>query len=1163
MTTSHLAAQDSSRTTELARSASYQHIPQLNPPTDENTSIKRNLSEVNLSHPSTARQSQPSREDVETGKNILRQSSLRSQRNHTHKKTSSPGNSISLAPNGSISNGDAFSSNITSSLSRPKKSNLKPSSFSGLTLRPWKSSRSPSPSQGSEQANTPTKVPEEKPVVESGRAANMSGQVATDTMVTHHFESNVPAVLSKRNRRPASTIAPKPKPVAETAGKIPRTPSLQSLRRRPSLERIAASVGLKKDVPPLPQTKIPSSNLLKPDGQKKKDELWHVFRGLDADYQKYARSSNPLRVSGLHANNSDRFHSKSTSLKANVVRSSLLPCLARYSSHPSNQHLRPEDLDRRTNILNKWWTGLLELLNGRNSQSVTGVDRPAYLEAIISIMARPEWRISRSSQSSSSTPTATPKGHLPARSHTSLESTGSDFLAESIHHNVRNIFNQNLLSQMAYAIDRMSVRHTPSSLVAFCGKTCAYAFFFCRDVADVLVRLWNIPAGTLRRVLNTFDAEYNPAIKHARSEEISSHFPSAVRSLSLSAHSSLIRYLRRNVPIPFAASNINWFGPWVPRWAGRDTDLFSVFVKQFYILATEFLPSAIDPTKRAYIPGFIPIQAQILTIFHNTLSKHNRLQPTDALHNTTSATFDDLIDGADASATALPIRPPNSVLLMSECRLILAVRDFLADDAISPATKQLYVESFCKILHLGTRTTSLFDHNSCFSLCDFVEELISIIPPYCRATDQTDLLHWDFWLDVINQMLKSNNALTEVRTIAFIFAVWNEIGHYSQIKERLCLDLLLDEKVFKQYFTHWSPMVRGYYQRLLCWRVARHDGDQFSLDTRIYQTLSERLGEVWTCFTAHQAAAEKGLVVPLSTSPCTPAPGRRIIIIRNDYYMPSPNMFVCLDNIAPPSLSTRPSLDIELGTVKTSHRKSGGNPESSPPQIKKTWKMLRTMFKNPANPKPGEVTPPGSSSAEDGNTSFAVDVPNGTHGSKARSAGHENGGKSEVTPDASRQLYTFRFCLEWVDRLKWPNRNRPLYPPSLPAPARLYLHSLQKNPINHSDSSLGSMSNSLSDTGSENGSELDSVEELLVSSLLDSTMQVGPLESNTTSSKSETNPLPTVKHSSTNTYVGRALAEWAMIVSECDNFFERRRNEGIPNDRMVEVPTLGVDSFRK
>lgn len=46
-------------------------------------------------------------------------------------------------------------------------------------------------------------------------------------------------------------------------------------------------------------------------------------------------------------------------------------------------------------------------------------------------------------------------------------------------------------------------------------------------------------------------------------------------------------------------------------------------------------------------------------------------------------------------------------------------------------------------------------------------------------------------------------------------------------------------------------------------------------------------------------------------------------------------------------------------------------------------------------------------------------------------------------------------------------------------------------------------------------------------------------------------------------YAGRALAEWMQIVGECNNFVERRRSEGVPTLKWVEVPTLGVEGFRK
>lgn len=182
---------------------------------------------------------------------------------------------------------------------------------------------------------------------------------------------------------------------------------------------------------------------------KKKDELWSVFRSLDGDYVKFA--------------------SKTTAMKANVVRSTLMPFLTAYATHPSNRTLRPEDLDRRTNILNKWWTGLLEMLHGRNNQSISGTDRPVILDGIAGIMERPEWRLAPSPFC----PVDQRLKETSARfnqSTTSISSTSSGFLAESVHHNVRNIFIQNLCSQMAFVVDKMSLRNASASLVAFCGK---------------------------------------------------------------------------------------------------------------------------------------------------------------------------------------------------------------------------------------------------------------------------------------------------------------------------------------------------------------------------------------------------------------------------------------------------------------------------------------------------------------------------------------------------------------------------------------------------------------------------------------------------------------------------------------------------------------------
>ena len=56
---------------------------------------------------------------------------------------------------------------------------------------------------------------------------------------------------------------------------------------------------------------------------------------------------------------------------------------------------------------------------------------------------------------------------------------------------------------------------------------------------------------------------------------------------------------------------------------------------------------------------------------------------------------------------------------------------------------------------------------------------------------------------------------------------------------------------------------------------------------------------------------------------------------------------------------------------------------------------------------------------------------------------------------------------------------------------------------------------------------------------------------------------PPEKHLAASKYSGIALAEWAKVVDECQNFYERRRIEGVISPRFVETPTLGVESFRR
>ena len=477
---------------------------------------------------------------------------------------------------------------------------------------------------------------------------------------------------------------------------------------------------------------------------------------------------------------------------------------------------------------------MLEILNGKNNQSLSGTDRPVFLEAVIGIMTRPEWRIPF--------PTAQQDGGLTESlkyaASTSISeisegsgSSGSDFLVESIHHNIRNIFVQNLLSQMAFVVERMSMRHAPASLVAFCGKACAYAFFFCPGVADILARLWNIPPATFRRIFAESTQSRHGNLR-TYTQDLSASFPIALRHLAFHSHIQLQRYLRRKPEAPLNTTSIPWHGPWIARWCGRDTDLFFVFAKYIHILYAEYLPPETEKTNRYLAPGLLLIHAQLLVAIEDTIYKQSIQQMPEAPYTAAAITFDDFIESPDASTSSHSLGSGrNSHRSMAENRLIILLRDFLSESSADPNRAQLlYAETFCELLKVSAQRISIFDHNACFLLCDFVEEVIPIITRYAQSID-TELFDWNFWLDVCRRMMQSHNSLTEVRVFSFIYSVWGTWASTEERKAALCLGYLLHEPVFFHYFNHWSPMVRAYFQRLLCWRIGRYHGDPSALDS--------------------------------------------------------------------------------------------------------------------------------------------------------------------------------------------------------------------------------------------------------------------------------------------------------------------------------------------
>ena len=260
---------------------------------------------------------------------------------------------------------------------------------------------------------------------------------------------------------------------------------------------------------------------------------------------------------------------------------------------------------------------------------------------------------------------------------------------------------------------------------------------------------------------------------------------------------------------------------------------------------------------------------------------------------------------------------------------------------------------------------------------------------------------------------------------------------------------------------------------------------------------------VWNYFLkeAPHSKADK----PYSTSPCNPAPGRRIIIIRTDNHNPASNAFLTLDGFPPISSTTQTaslrnsSPRIRLAPVDTKSQipndetKRGRNISDSEDGYSK-WSLLRSVL----------------TTSRSRSRSPNMPISNHEKGASPEFSGKNSPGSSSENILLNRNM-SFKFSLEWLDRKAPVNGNMRLHCPQLPSHAQTFLDATN---------------------------DLHDPHEFI---RFDSTLLTREVIQ----------------------YTGRALAEWSVLINECQNFFQRRKHEGVPSDEWVETPTLGVESMKK
>ncbi|RYP75535.1 hypothetical protein DL770_007388 [Monosporascus sp. CRB-9-2] len=1037
-----------------------------------------------------------------------------------------------------------------------RKSRMVADSFTSFARRSWMAtSRSPPPGDRKEE-------PEDAPDARARRERSGSLSTALSRKMTRRqtnttvdgaeekaadSRGKLGSYLTKIKQKPQAALAK-----AKNSSGLASSASSSSSLAPGSVDTRLSHASEKSTRAP------PDDVAAAPKIPRARDPLWSLFKDLESDYGKFRSKSGPARMT--------------------IVRSALLPFLKNTASHTSTKLLRHEDLERRAVILNKWWSGMLEMLDGKNECSVAGADRPTLIEVVTLVMMRPEWR--------QGTPTFTPfsdrgprerektrarVGTNASSSDGSIGSTDSEYFAESAAHNVRTMFANNLITQMGIVVDKLSLRHAPLALVNFAGKTCAYAFFFAPGMADVLVGLWALKADAIRRVADEFRL---PRLgKREGGGEVVGLFPPNLAGLAWSSMKTITSTLRQTPKPPVAAAKVPWRGPWVSRWRGRETDLFFIFCKYYYILAEEFMPPELPLVEKAWAPGFVLVNAQILSVLDSTLRREQSAQPG------LGPALADAATGVDALAMPLPLAAANNALKgMNDNRLIVLLKDILSSASIRLSdARHTFAEAFMLSMKASAKRISQYDHSACFLLCDFLEEAL---PAFDNFVDERrpglNYVDWPFWLQAWQRVLESNHSMSEIRILSLLFSLWDAIASDPARKEQFCAGWLLTPEIFSKFFTNWCPMVRAYYMRLLCWRICRDTGNADDSDA-IFLLVSSRLKTTWSHYLWLKQDAEKKGRFPPSTAPSYPAPGKRFMIIRTEAPAPQPGLVVGFDHfmntVAQPETTGSPASVFDaLDSL-----------DSPASESKKKWGILGRVLS-----LTGNSTPVNGLDAARRDTAM----------SRIKPTPPPKSPTSTVTPPASDTdsmgsatfetlRYVFKFVLSWNTLGTTAPPNRILTRPRLPAPAQSWVSSRDPNgapppppagPPAPTRAFSGSARAGLVHSA-RNADPADvSPTPYRISMSFDSGDGFDPLSPVDRSSFDQqasanavtptqepiTRPVePEGASAAAVKYAGRALAEWGLVVGECNGFIDRRRDEGVLGLGDVEVPTLGVEGIRK
>lgn len=560
-------------------------------------------------------------------------------------------------------------------------------------------------------------------------------------------------------------------------------------------------------------------------------------------------------------------------LKTNMLRTILLPFLRLQlpldELFLKNSNIYSSFVSVSVTILGRWWRLLLHALSASTpSHQVSLTDRNAYLECISRILCRREWFLA-----------------------------GPETMCS---------YTNRLADTLDYAIGKLStMKVVPVLISAFVGKVFAYAFFFLPGVSNALLFLLNIKQLTLESSLAKVERFLLDVVKTARTV-FPNHLAPFVNYRGLERMDRNRKKSINCVPPPKhpvrGITDPN--GPWVLSWMSCDSDIFNSFFRHYVNISRFFVDDHREVPFEAF-PGIHVILCNVHQIFNVCVSKIlletanngsfkrlsiSKLSLQQSLQQSSSAL---LALSLQQSAPLLyePIVRPMDANYAPLIKLFKTIRDIGFSNV---SFLDSIVRSVDKIMINLASTTSIYDFGRSASIFNLVCEYSNYV------ADPTDI-DWEFWLGCAHLTLSKTSLIQSIiMSFAFLFNVWNVIpsqlsqspcpakeAHLSEwltntsesYKENFARWLTCND-IWLVYFTHWNPLVRAYYMRLISWRVIGFNNYDSSVSILTTHRIKSKVDVIYECLMRVTSSTELPLRLQrLDFSPDLPMVNRKLGIV--------------------------------------------------------------------------------------------------------------------------------------------------------------------------------------------------------------------------------------------------------------------------------------------